>query len=889
MPETSALNIPHSPVAAMGTITVLIAFLVAAYASAAGIVGNAQHRRRLVTSSVYSLYGFFALMTLASALIIYAFVTHDYTIKYVAANSDTTMPVWYKITAYWGGLDGSLMFWVWVLATFSAVAVWSNHRRHRDMIGYIVAVIMLVQLFFLALLIYDKNPFATFLTQAPPDGQPLNPLLQNYWMIIHPPSLYVGYVAATIPFAFGIAALASGRLDDQWLRSVRSWMMICWFFLSLGLILGGRWAYEELGWGGYWAWDPVENAGFIPWFTASAFLHSIMIQEQRGMLKVWNLVLVILTFLLTIFGTFMTRSGIVQSVHAFGKDNELALLFVLFMMATIVLAFGLLIFRLPRLRSANSFESFISREYAFLLNNWILLGCTLFVLFVTMYATIYEAFTGVRVSPHGPEFYNKFMTPTGLVLLVMAGIAPLLAWRRTTRQRLYGQFLFPVGMMFATIAFCALVFPVTRARTPIFSDGIELPVALVNFGLVGFTMACILQEFYKGVKVRMRQSGSGPMTSLFGLVLAKRRKYGGYVVHLAVAVMFIGFAGKAWEIMKDVTVSSPGESFQVGDYSFTYEELTNEHTDYKTSITAYVGVYKDGEKLDTLEPAQWIFPKADQTTTEVSIHYTIKEDIYLSLTGYNTTTKLINLRIYINPLINWVWLGFGLFMLGTAISLIPQRLVDSISPKRRTRIGRAAELGVMALIAAGSIAMLAEMAVAQAPRGAVEHEDTSSLTTTGHDMSPGAAAMCRPESATAPDTAKKLMQDIFCMCGGCTRETLYVCRCGYAAQERCKLLQRLASHDAASDEAKEAAYDEVLQSFISEYGGEHVLSNPTSSVSWLVPYAAIGGGLLLLYGFGRRWVSFGQQNVSEQAKLGKLSPEDEEYAEILEDELRDTD
>jgi len=296
VPETSALNIPHSPIAALGTITLLIAYVVAAYAVAAGIIGNVQNRRRLVASSVYSLYGFFALMMLASSLIIYAFVTHDYTIKYVARYSDTTMPLYYKIAAYWGGLDGSLMFWVAVLSVFAAIAIRLNRERHRDMIGYVVAVIMIVQVFFLSLLVYDKNPFATFLTTPPIDGKGLNPLLQTYWMVIHPPSLYIGFVAATIPFSFGIGALASGRLDDRWLRSVRVWTFICWFFLGFGLVLGGRWAYEELGWGGYWAWDPVENAGLLPWLTATAFLHSVIIQEQRGMMKMWNLVLVIVTF-----------------------------------------------------------------------------------------------------------------------------------------------------------------------------------------------------------------------------------------------------------------------------------------------------------------------------------------------------------------------------------------------------------------------------------------------------------------------------------------------------------------------------------------------------------------------------------------------------------------
>ena len=349
---------PFSPIALVGTITLLIAYALAAWCVAAGIAGNARHNRRLVNSSVYGLYGFSALVVFACSLVVYAILTHDYAIKYVAKSSDSTMSTVYKITALWGGLDGSLLFWVLVLALFSTVAIVVNHRRHRDMIGFVVATIMVVQVFFLSLLIFNKDPFATFLTKPPIDGDGLNPLLQNYWMVIHPPSLYTGFVAATIPFAFGIGALASGRLDDRWLSSVRVWMLICFGFLSLGLILGGRWAYEVLGWGGYWAWDPVECAGLIPWFTATAFLHSAIIQEQRGMMKTWNIALVVLTFFLTIFGTFMTRSGAVQSVHAFGQDNILALEFIVFMAVILVVSIGLIVYRSNQLSSKTEFESF---------------------------------------------------------------------------------------------------------------------------------------------------------------------------------------------------------------------------------------------------------------------------------------------------------------------------------------------------------------------------------------------------------------------------------------------------------------------------------------------------------------------------------------------------
>jgi cytochrome c-type biogenesis protein CcmF len=900
VPESSAFNIPHSPIAAFGSVVLLFAFLLAAYGAATGIMGSTQHRRRMVTSSVYALYAFFGLMMLASALMIYAFVTHDYTIKYVAHYSDTSMPLWYKITAYWGGLDGSLMFWVAVLSAFSAVAVWVNHQRHRDMIGYVVAVTLLAQIFFLGLLIYNKNPFATFLTTPPLDGKGLNPLLQNYWMVIHPPSLYLGFVAATIPFAFGMAALASGRLDDRWLDSVRSWMMICWFFLSLGLILGGRWAYEELGWGGYWAWDPVENAGFLPWFTASAFLHSIMIQKQRGMLKVWNVVLVILTFFLTIFGTFMTRSGVVQSVHAFGEDSELALLFILFMAVIFIASFGLLIYRLPKLRSSSTFESFISREYAFLVNNWILLACALFVLFATMFPTLSEAIDGERVTV-GPEFFNKWMTPLGLILLFLAGAAPLLAWRRTTRDRLYAQFLFPTALAVLTIGALAVLLPVTRVRTSIITEGFKLPIALVDFGLVAFVFGCLLQEFWKGTRVRMRQSGSGPFTSLVGVVLSKRSKYGGYVVHAAVAIMFVGFAGKAFETMEDRTISGPGETFEVRDYTFVYNELVVKADDHMREVGTKVSLYKDGEKIGDLFPAKRDYVKHEQPTTEVSMVNRLREDVYLVLTGYDERTQLANFRIYINPLINWVWFGFALFTLGTAICLVPQSVVNSLNgrsnrgagndeesdggdePADRRSRGRGGEAVVMLLVAGASLLALAGTAHAAQP---AEHEDATALGAGGHEVGEGAAHLHRPDSPVA----QKLMSELVCLCGGCQRENILECRCGYAADERQKVLTLLSGYDVSTPAGEQQAYDAVVAAFVSKYGGRHVLSTPQNKASWMIPYAAIGGGLVLLVAMGRRLIRRGRsQLATAEAKNPANTREDEAYAEILDDELRDTD
>src|SRR4051812_9672319 len=515
--------------AALGTFLLLAAFVVSTYAAVASVAGARRRSRRLIESGIGAFYLVAAVMTVASAVIVNAFLTDDFSIKYVAHYSDSIQPLFYKITSYWGGLDGSIMFWVFLLSVFGASAVWVNREAHRELIPYVVATISTVQMFFLYLMVAHKNPFTTSLITIPTDGEGLNPLLQNYWMAIHPPSLYTGFVGMTIPFAFCIAALITGHLDDSWLRAVRRWTMVSWLFLSFGLTLGMIWAYEVLGWGGYWGWDPVENAGLLPWFTATAFLHSVMVQERRSMLRVWNVVLVIMTFFLTIFGTFMTRSGVVQSVHAFGEDKMLAWLFTGFMVVILVFSFGLVIYRLPLLKARNELDSWISREAAFLVNNWILLFSALFVLFATMFPTLSEAVTGNRLTVVAP-FFNKWLVPIGLVMLVLTGTGPLLAWRKSTLVNLRDSFLFPVSLSLVTAAALGAL-------------GLRQWAPLTCFALCAFVTGTITQEFWRGAQVRRKNTGTDLFTALVGLVGRNKRRYGGYIVHLGIVLIFLGFAG----------------------------------------------------------------------------------------------------------------------------------------------------------------------------------------------------------------------------------------------------------------------------------------------------------------------------------------------------------
>ncbi|MBI4475638.1 MAG: heme lyase CcmF/NrfE family subunit, partial [Acidobacteria bacterium] len=488
----------------LGSFLLLTTFVVCSYAAAASIAGARRGSRRLVESGIGAFYLIAALMTVASSIIVHAFVTGDYRIRYVQRYSDSVQPLFFKITSYWGGLDGSIMFWVFLLSIFGSVAVYVNRERHRELIPYVVAVTAIVQMFFLFVMIVHNNPFETYLTEAPADGRGLNPLLQNPYMVIHPPSLYTGFVGMTIPYAFCMAALITGYLDDAWLRAVRRWTMVSWLFLCFGLTLGMIWAYEELGWGGYWEWDPVENAGLLPWFTATAFLHSVMVQERRGMLRVWNVTLVIITFFLTIFGTFLTRSGVVQSVHAFGENRELAWLFSIFMVGILTVSFAFVFHRLPLLKARNELDSWVSREAAFLANNWILLFGALFVVFATMFPTLSEAVTGERLTVGAP-FFNKWMLPIGLALLLLTGVGPLLAWRKSTLGNLRDQFMWPV--LTAVVVGAGVV-----------AIGVRVWSSGICFALSGFVVGTIAQEFIRGARVRQGTTGTDLATAMIGLV-----------------------------------------------------------------------------------------------------------------------------------------------------------------------------------------------------------------------------------------------------------------------------------------------------------------------------------------------------------------------------------
>ena len=817
---------------ALGTFLLFAAFVACAYAIAASVAGARRRSWRLIESGTGAFHLVTALMTAASGVIVYAFVSNDYSIKYVQRYSDAALPLPYKIASYWGGLDGSVMFWVFLLGVFGSIAVHTNRERYRELIPWVVAVIAATEMFFLLVMVVHNNPFSTFLTPAPADGQGLNPLLQNFYMAIHPPSLYVGLVAMSIPFAFCIAALITGHLDDAWLRAVRRWTMIGWLSLSFGLTLGMLWAYEELGWGGYWGWDPVENAGLLPWFTATAFLHSVMVQERRGMLRVWNVTLVILTFFLTIFATFMTRSGIVTSVHAFGENPELARLFTIFMALILAFSFGLVIYRLPLLRSRNELDSWVSREAAFLANNWILLFAAFFVLFATMFPTISEAVTGERLTV-GPPFFNKWMLPIGLALLALTGVGPLLAWRKSTVSNLVDQFLGPV--VFALLVSGALV-----------ALGVRVWSSGICFALCAFVLGTIGQEFIRGAEVRRAATGSDRLTAIIGLVARSKRRYGGYIVHVGIAVMFLGFAGEGFK-QEGEGVLKPGEELVVGDYTIRHDALRVTSDAQKQMITGHVSIFQDGKPFGTMQPAKWFFAKREQEpTTEVGIRRGFAEDLYIVLAGYDAADQSATYAVTVNPLVNWIWAGFAILAMGTLLAMVPERTFAFAASKVPSGAATTATMLLLFVLAPGAL----------------------------------------PAQTSAEERArlrKELQGELMCTCS--CRRPLNDCpmepNCHGLDAQRAKL-------DKYLDDGM--SRDEVLAAFVRDHGTQEILMRPIDTgfnrLAWMFPYLVGASGALLAFGAAWRW----SRHEGGPRTPPPASPqEDPELRTRLDHELRDLD
>src|SRR5690349_10494576 len=639
----------------VGRLAICLALLSAAYGAVAALVGGIRRRNDLIRSGEHAAYAVFALVAVATVILLRSLLTHDFSLEYVAAYSSSTLPTQYTVAALWGGQKGSLLFWSFMLSLFSTVVHLQNRQRNRALMPWVTMTLMTIAVFFLALLTFVTDPFER-LPIAAREGADLNPLLQNYWMMIHPPSLYTGYVSASVPFAFAIAALASGQLGDQWIRSVRRWALFSWAFLCLGNLLGARWAYEVLGWGGYWAWDPVENAAFMPWLVSTAYLHSVMIQEKKDMLRVWNMVLVLLTFALTIFGTFLTRSGVISSVHSFTQSG-LGPFFIGFLLFVLLVAGGLLVYRLPELRTAATVESFLSREAAFLFNNLVLVGIAFAVFWGTVFPVLSEWVRGVKITV-GPPFFNRVNAPLGLVLLFLAGVGPVIAWRRASPANLRRAFAAPVGSGIAA----AVVLAVMR---------VPPGWAFATFALGAFVLGTIVQEFWRGMRARQAMLHESAPRALGRLVGKNRRRYGGYLVHVGVVAIFVGVAASsAFRIEAQQTLKA-GEEMSAGKFRLRFERITTDEDPHVSRISAVVSVWRGDAQIATLAPEKRFYKRPQQPTTEVAMRSTLLEDLYLVLGSYDPPTGLITLQAYVNPLVAWLWIGGLIMGVGAIVTMWP--------------------------------------------------------------------------------------------------------------------------------------------------------------------------------------------------------------------------
>jgi cytochrome c-type biogenesis protein CcmF len=665
-----------------GNFCLLLAFCLTVYSVFAAVVGALQKQHRIVRSAERAAIAACGSIALALFSLIYLLVTSDFTVSHVASATNRDLPVYYKIAALWGAHNGSMLLWVFVTSIFSGIVIFQNRFRYRDMMPYVIAVLMVNLSFFLFLNLFLSNPFeqlvqvhadGTMQSFVPRDGRGLNPALQYWAMIIHPPILYLGFIGFVVPFSFAIGALATKQLGETWIRTTRRWTLVPWMFLGTGLILGGRWAYEELGWGGYWGWDPVENASLMPWLTGTAFLHSVIIQERKGMLKVWNVLLITVTYLLGVFGTFITRSGIVNSVHAFA-DSALGPFFLVYMSLVFCASLYLIIDRLPYLKTERPLDSVLSRESAFMFNNFILLVACFSVFWGTMFPILSEWVQGTKITVGAP-FFNNVNIPIGLFLLLLTGIGPLFAWRKTSVESLKKAFFWPVILSILTCA-------------GLIAFGLRNFYAAVSFTLCVFVFATIFQEFYKGAMVRARNTGERFLAALVNLTLKNKRRYGGYIVHFAIVVIFVGLTGNAFNV-EEKKVLKRGDEMQVGRYMLRVTDYQEADTPNYQAATLTMDAYKDGKFLRTMKPQKRAYKHGDQqVTTEVEVYSTAKEDLYVVFTGPTQDRKAYEITAFVNPLVFWVWAGAVIMVLGTLVTLLPDRKGAFASP--RLGLGEAA-------------------------------------------------------------------------------------------------------------------------------------------------------------------------------------------------------
>jgi cytochrome c-type biogenesis protein CcmF len=650
--------------ASFGNLSITLALTFAIYALFALFYGAKTGRRDLVKSGEHAVYAVFLFVTLAVGSLVYLLMISDFSVEYVAGYSNRDLNVFYKFASLWGGQKGSLLFWTWILTMYVALAAWVNRRYPGKLVPYALGVATITSVFFLVINKFGVNPFGALAVDlgggdlqsyAADDGRGLNPLLQHPAMVIHPPLLYLGYIGFVIPFSFCMAALMTRELGTNWIKMARRWTLTAWLFLAVGIMLGGKWAYVELGWGGYWGWDPVENASLLPWLSGTAFLHSVIVQERKNMLKVWNVVLIITTYMLSILGTFLTRSGVVSSVHAFAQST-IGSYFAVFLILMFIFSVYLVATRLGYLKTESRLDSWASREASFLLNNLLLLAACFAILWGTLFPVFSELITGEQIAVGAP-YFNKVTIPLALGLLLLTGVGPLLAWRKTSLASMTRIFLWPAlgALLTAVVAFVAGV----RSFYPLVSIALSVAVTVT-----------IVTEFNRAGRARSRSTGEGYVRSVFNVLAINKRRYGGYIVHFGFVLLMIGFTGQAFTTEGWAEVK-PGDSFTVGHFELTCTAIEDTEDPNWIGLKATLDVTKDGKPFATLAPEKRLYLASDQTTSEIRIESRFREDLYVVFSGMNADNEHAVIQVWINPLVIWVWIGTMILALGTIFTILP--------------------------------------------------------------------------------------------------------------------------------------------------------------------------------------------------------------------------
>jgi cytochrome c-type biogenesis protein CcmF len=915
-----------SPIAVIGQGALTAALLVTTATIVSAVIAALSGARRYAVAAEYGMFTIFALYGVAATAMIHGFIHQDLSLIYVYKYSDATMPWFYQLAAFWGGQAGSLMFWAGVLSIFSGLAVYLHREQDRALMPWFITVLAVVQWFFTMLLVAVTDPFESFgLIPPPPDGAGMNPQLQTFTMIIHPPSLLTGYVACTIPFAFAMAALLSGRLDDQWLKSTRKWSLIAWLFLATGLLLGMLWAYTELGWGGYWAWDPVENAAFIPWMIITALIHSAVIQERRGMLKRWNMFLVLTAWLATILGTYITRSGLIVSVHSFAKSS-IGPYFKWFLLAGVGASFAALAYRWDALKATNRIESPLSREAAFLANNWLFLGSAFVVLWGTLFPKIKEMFTGkpdvfgvpildqtmVWVALAGALFcaiatvtawsssrggkrwwlflgavgltitaaylgsnklfegpavtiregwFNSWMAPLGVLALLMVGVGTVIAWRKATAKNFWRSFFWPLISAGGITVVVAGLYYGLRLRTlgavPSFGGA---AYALLSVYACAFVTIVTVGEFWRGTVTRKRKLGVDGLTALTGLVMRNQRRYGGYLVHLGVVLLFLGFLGAAFRVEARVTVSE-GQRVALGDYEVEFVQLREERDIEKQMVFAQINLWRDGALAGALEPGRYLYNShPNSPTTEVDVKVNPVEDVYFALSQVHIWEKgkqQVTLMMVVNPFVFWIWVGGLVMIFGTFIALWPQAEVVKVEGRARSGAGGAGGAGgkrdddgedeeesTEALAQHGKLGrrMATGLVLLSLAGGAMLWSWRARADAPSPTAAPAAAAADAVEAGEVErlHPEERLIHTLIqCECKGCSGQSIANCHpgCGEGLRDRARVHEMI---------SQGKGREHILAVFVSERGEGVLMSPPLSGFNqlvWALPLLVMGAGI----------------------------------------------